>query len=92
MWIAADITETQSFFIFINEISFELRMEETSVLIIVEVMLCYLSSSERKAWKLRSERDSNPDLCDAGAVINHVSHQANWELVIMWVYDKPVDI
>ena len=39
----------QSFFIFINEISFELRMEETSVLIIVEVMLCYLSSSERKA-------------------------------------------
>ena len=45
MWIAVDITETQSFFIFINEISFELRMEETSVLIIVAVMLCYLSSS-----------------------------------------------
>ena len=60
-----DVTETQSFFIFINEISIELRMEETSVLIIVAVMLCYLSSSERKGRKLRSERDSIPDLCGA---------------------------
>ena len=67
-------------------------MEETSVLIIAAAILCYLSSSERKAWKLRSERDSNSDLCDAGAVINHLSHQANRELVIMWVYDKPLDI
>ena len=90
MWIALDITETQSFFIFINEISIEPRMEDTSVLIIVAVMLCYLSSSERKASKLRSKRDSNPDLCDAGAVINHLSRQA--KLVIMWVYDKPIDI
>ena len=84
MWIATDITATQSFFIFVDKISFELR-----ILIIVAIMLCYLSSSEKKAWKIR---DSNPDLCDAGAVINHLSHQANWELVIMWVYDKPVDI
>ena len=31
----------------------------------------------------------NPDLCNAGAVLYQLSYQANWELVIMWVYDKP---
>ena len=40
---------------------------------------------------MKSERDSNPDLCDAGAVLYQLSYQANWELVIMWVYDNPVD-
>ena len=35
--------------------------------------------------------DSNVDLCDAGAVLYQLSYQANWELVIRWVYDKPVD-
>ena len=28
------------------------------------------------------ERDSNPDLCDASAVLRQLSYQANWELVI----------
>ena len=41
--------------------------------------------------KFRPERDSNPDLCDAGALLYQFSYQANSELVIMWVYDKPVD-
>ena len=35
--------------VLINEISFELRMETISILMIFAVMLCYLSSSERKA-------------------------------------------
>ena len=39
--------------------------------------------------KERPERDSNPDLYDAGAVLNQLSYLANWELVIIWVYDKP---
>jgi len=34
---------------------------------------------------------SNPDLCDANAVFYQLIHQANWELVIMWIYDKPID-
>jgi len=38
----------------------------------------------------KQEGDLNPDLCDAGAVLYQLS-QTNWELVIMWVYDKPVD-
>ena len=41
--------------------------------------------------KFRPERGSNPDLCDAGAELRQLSYQANWELVIMWIYDKPVD-
>ena len=39
----------------------------------------------------RPERDSNPDFCDAGVVLHQLSNQANWDLVIMWVYDKPLD-
>ena len=35
-------------------------------------------------------RDSNPDLCDAGAVLHQLSSQVNWELVITWVDEKPV--
>ena len=39
-----------------------------------------------------SERDSTPDLGDAGALQSHqFSYQANGELVIIWVNDKPVD-
>ena len=41
--------------------------------------------------KFKLERDSNPDLCNASAVLYELGHQANWELVIMWVNNKPVD-
>ena len=40
--------------------------------------------------KQATGRDSNPDLCDAGAVLHQLSSQVNWELVITWVDDKPV--
>ena len=41
-------------------------------------------------WHERSseKRDSNPDLHDAGAVLQ----QYNWEHVVMWVDYKPVDV
>ena len=32
----------------------------------------------------RPKRDSNADICDAGAELYELSYQANWELVIMW--------
>ena len=38
----------------INEISFELQMEKTLMLMIFAVLLCYLSSSERKARKIQA--------------------------------------
>ena len=40
---------------------------------------CFLSSSKRKAL-----RGLDPDICNASAVLNQLSHQPNWELVIMW--------
>ena len=39
----------------------------------------------------RPEQDSNPDLCDASAVLYQLSYQGNWELVVMWVHCKSVD-
>jgi len=32
--------------------------------------------------------DSNRDLCDAGAVLNRLTYQANWEQVVIRVYDQ----
>ena len=54
---------------------------------ILEVV-CANQAIARKAW---ADEDSNPDLYDVGAVLNHLSYQANWELVAIWVNDKPVD-
>ena len=36
--------------------------------------------------------DLNPDLCNVGAVLNQLSYQANWQLLIMWVDHKPVNV
>ena len=35
--------------------------------------------------------DSNPDLCDADAVLHQLIYQADWELVVMRVDCNPVD-
>ena len=53
-----------------------------------------LSSCEIKAWKnwnsgLNGIRTH--DLCDTGAVLYQLSYQANWELVILWIRNIPVD-
>jgi len=39
----------------------------------------------------RLNGDSNAVLFDASAVLYPLSYQANWELVIVWVNDTPVD-
>lgn len=40
----------------------------------------------RSMWSRgRPERESNPDLCDASAVVHQLNYQAHWELVIIWV-------
>ena len=46
-----------------------------------------LSSSEKGL-----NEDSNPDLCDSGAMFHQLSYQANWELAVKWVDHKPVDV
>ena len=51
-----------------------------------------LSSSEKRLKNSGLNGDSNPDLCDAGAVLHQLSNQANWEQVVMWVDYQPVDV
>ena len=44
-----------------------------------------------KLQRKRPGGDSNPDLCDADAVLHQLRYQTNWELVLMCVDHKPVD-
>ena len=48
---------------------------------------------KQRPEKCRLEGNLNPDLCDASVSVGlyQLSYQACWELVIIWVYDKPVD-
>ena len=56
------------------------------------ILMLLISSSEKGLKNSGLNRDSNPDLCDAGAVLYQLSYQANWEQVIMWVDYKPIDV
>ena len=49
---------------------------------------------EKRPERFRSELNgtSNPDPCDAGAVLHQLNYQANWEQVVVWVEYKPVDV
>ena len=52
---------------------------QTDLMLIKSLQFCCVSSSEKKTEKFRPGRDSNPDLCDAGAVLHQSSYQRNWE-------------
>ena len=54
-----------------------------------KLFISMLSSATWEVAKERPEWDLNPDLCNTSVVLNQLSYQANWELLIMWVYDKP---
>ena len=56
------------------------------------LILAVLSSSEKGLKNSSRNEDSNPDLCDASAVLSQLSYQVNWEQVVMWVDCKPVDV
>ena len=47
------------------------------------VFECCLSSSKKAL-----NRDSNPGLCNACAVLYQLSYQANWELIVIRVHDE----
>ena len=51
--------------------------------------LHYLSSSKNKAWKKFKPVRRTHDPYDTGAALYQPSQQANWELVIMMVPNKP---
>ena len=50
-----------------------------------------LSSNNKKDLRNSGlNGDSNPGLCDLGALLYYYSYQDNWQVVVMWVDDKPV--
>ena len=53
--------------------------------------LC-LSRSEKGPKNSGLNCDSNPDLCNAGAVLHRLNYQANWEQVVMLFICKPIDV
>ena len=55
-------------------------------------ILALLKQQREKPEKFRPERDSNPYLCEAGAVLHQLSYRAHWELTVMWVDYKPADV
>ena len=55
------------------------------------MQLCIIMSTtgaevRERSENFRHEQDSNPDLCDASAVLYQLNYQTNWELAIMWVH------
>ena len=51
--------------------------------LIIAFLYCCLSSSEKGPKNAGLNEDSNPDPCDAGAAPNQLSHQANWEQIVV---------
>ena len=52
---------------------------------------CTSLSNSEKGLKISGlNGDSNPDLCEAGAMFQQLSYQANWVQVVMWLNYKPV--
>ena len=51
--------------------------------------LLLLKQQRKRPKSSGLNRDLNPDLCDASALLYHLSYQANWELVIMGVDYMP---
>ena len=48
-----------------------------------------IGSSKRRPENFTPELDLNPDHSNTSAVLYHLSHKANWELVIRLVLDNP---
>ena len=44
-----------------------------------------------KSFGTFEKQAPDPDICSAGAVLHLLSYDANYELVIIWFYGKPVD-
>ena len=55
-------------------------------------ILALLKQRRERSENSNLNGDSNPDLCDAGAVLHQLNYQANWEQVVVWVDYKLVDV
>ena len=55
-------------------------------------ILALLKQRRERSENSNLNGDSNPDLCDAGAVLHQLNYQANWEQVVVWVDYNLVDM
>ena len=53
-------------------------------------ILALLKQRRERSENSNLNGDSNPDLCDAGAVLHQLNYQANWEQVVVWVVDVEI--
>ena len=63
-------------------------MTETELMIVIITFFFHCLTSSEKGLN----GDSKPLLCHAGALLHQLSYQVNWELVVMWVDYKPVEV
>ena len=54
-------------------------------MILAVISTIQLVVRQRRA-EFRREQESNPKLCNAGAVLDHL--RTNWELAVIWIPDK----
>ena len=68
----------------------EVSMTETELMIVIITFCFSLPNQQREGLN----GDSKVLLChaDAGTVLHQLSYQVNWELVVMWVDYKPVEV
>ena len=63
-------------------------MTETELMIVIITFFFSLPNQQREGL----DGDSKLLLCHAGAVLHQLSYQVNWELVVMWLDYKPVEV
>jgi len=55
------------------------------------LFLALLKKLREKPEKFGLNGASNSHLCNAGVLLHQLSYQDNWELVVIWVDDNPID-
>ena len=55
-------------------------------------ILALLKQRRERSESSNLKGDSNPDICDAGAVLHQLNYQVNWEQVVVWVDYELVDV
>ena len=50
---------------------------------------CEIKPEKIQAW---TEFEPEPMTCDTGSELYQLSYQANWELVILWIRNIPLDV
>ena len=69
----------------------EIHIFELQIVINFQLMIFTVVSTTEVVLREWPEQNSNPDLCNADAVLYQLNYQVKCIMVAMWVDDKPVD-